>query len=187
MADLATVDDLAAFVQSTLDPADPSPALYLSIASGMVRDYLQQDITQTVDDVVYCDPISGAYVELEQLPVASVSLLETTTDGLTWTAADPATYTVSRRLGMIAAKPGCGVQWPSDPESWRVTYTHGYETVPDTIKAVCLGVAARGFSSPVGVDMERIGQRQVKYALESAGFSGIELAALARYKVARIA
>lgn len=186
MADLATVDDLASFVQSTLDPADPSPALYLSIASGMVRDYLQQEITQVVDDIVYCDPVGGSFVALDELPVGSVSLVETTADGgATWTTADPTTYTVSRRTGLIFAKPYTGVCWPGDPESWRVTYTHGYATVPDTIKGICLSVAARGFSIPVGVDSERVGQRQVKYDLGE--LTDVQELALSRYRVARVA
>jgi hypothetical protein len=39
----------------------------------------------------------------------------------------------------------------------------------------------------VAVDSERIGGYQVKYAIESAGFSPIELAALNRFRVARVA
>lgn len=186
MADLATVQELSDFAQLALDPADASAALLLSIASGMVRSYLQQEITQVIDDVEYADPV-GPTVFLDQLPVTSVSKVEyLDADGVTWLVADPKTYTVSRRTGVVAAKPWTGVTWPYDPDSWRVTYTHGYVTVPDELKAVVLGVAARTYSTPVGIDMERTGQRQVKYAMESAGFSGLESAVLDMFKIVRL-
>lgn len=186
---LATVAQLAAFLPLPLADDDPTASLMLDIASGMVRDHLAAQgyaVDLATDDVVYVDPINGAYLLLDGLPIATVSLVETYDDTTVtpgvWSTADPSTYTVSRRLGMIAGKPGIGVQWPSDPESWRVTYTHGFEVLPKTILGVVLGVAARAYSSPASIESERIGGYQVKYAMEADGFSPIELAAMARYK-----
>lgn len=187
MADLATVADLNNFSQLALDPADTSAAYLLKVASGMIRRYLEQDITVTTNDVEYCDPLNGHMVLLKQLPVTSVSLVETTTDGVTWTTVAPANYTVSKRTGVVAAKPWTGIQWGCDPESWRVTYTHGYATVPDELNGVCCSIAARAYATPVGIDMERTGQRQVKYSLESAGFTGEEAMVLAAFRNPRIA
>ena len=188
MADLATVADLNNFSQLALDPADSSAAFLLSVASGMIRRYLEQDITQVTDDVEYADPLNGSVVLLRQLPVQSVSLVETSTDGgATWAVVDPASYAVSRRKGIVSAKPWAGVQWGSAPESWRVTYTHGYATVPDELKGVACSIAARFYSTPAGIDMERTGQRQVKYSLESAGFSGMEAMVLSAFRNPRVA
>jgi hypothetical protein len=186
MEPLATPTQLGAFMQETIATTDASALLYLSIASGMVRDALQQQISAVADEVILVDPLDGAYVLLPELPIGAVTLVETF-DGTAWVTADPATYTVSKRLGMIAAKPGYGASWPSAPESWRVTYSHGFNTVPDAIVGVVLGVAARAYASPVAVDSERIGGYQVKYLIESAGFSPLEQLSLSRYKVARIA
>ncbi|MDP9184812.1 MAG: hypothetical protein M3O29_03970 [Actinomycetota bacterium] len=187
MADLATVADLNNFSQLALDPADTSAAFLLSVASGMIRRYLEQDITVTTNDVEYADPV-GPVVLLRQLPVTSVSLVETTTDGgVTWTTVAPANYTVSKRQGVVAARPWTGIQWGADPESWRITYTHGYATVPDEINGVCCSIAARFYSTPAGIDMERTGQRQVKYSLESAGFSGMEAMVLSAFRNPRVA
>jgi len=189
MADtaLATVNQLGAYLKQTFATDDPSAVLYLSIASGMVRDFLQQEITAVTDDVVLLDPIDGSFLLLPELPVTDVSLVETF-DGTTWTTADPTTYTVSKRLGMIAGKPDVGVTWPTDPETWRVTYDHGYATVPDAIVGVTLGVAARAYATEPGVDLERVGGYQVKYAtVEADGFSPIELKALGRYMTPRVA
>jgi len=187
MADLATVEELNEFSQLSLDPADTSAAFLLKVASGMIRRYLEQDITQATNDVEYADPISGSFVFLRQLPVTSVSLVETTTDGTTWTTVDPANYTVSRKTGIVAAKPWTGIQWGSDPESWRITYTHGYATVPDELKGVACSIASRFYSTPAGIDMERTGQRQVKYSLESAGFTGMESMVLSSFRIPRVA
>jgi len=187
MADLATVEDLNDFSQLALDPADTSAAFLLKVASGMIRRYLEQDITQVADDVEYVDPVGGGYAFLRQLPVQSVSKVETTADGAVWATVDPANYTVSRRLGIVYAKPYTGERWPSGSESWRVTYSHGYATVPDELKGVTCSIAARFFSTPAGIDMERTGQRQVKYSLESAGFSGFEAMVLASFRTPRVA
>lgn len=184
---LASVTQLANFLQVELASNDPSAQLYLDIASGMVRAYLKQTITQVRADVVEVDPINGAYVTLDELPVTDVASVEILNADGEWTLADPSTYTVSKRLGIIAGKPGCGVFWPPQPASWRVTYTHGYATVPDSLVGVVLGVAGRGYASPVGIELERIGGYQVKYAMESAGFSALEKIALDSYKVATIA
>lgn len=185
MEDLASIDDLNNFSQLAVDPADTAAAFLLKVASGMVRRYLQQDVTATFGDVEYCDPVAGG-VLLSQLPVSSVSLVETTSDGVTWTVADPATYVVSRRLGIVSARPYSG-SWPSDPESWRVTYSHGYDNVPDEIKGVVCSVAARFYSSPSGIDMERTGQRQVKYTLETSGLNAMEKLILDGFRIPRVA
>ncbi len=186
MEDLASIDDLNNFSQLAIDPSDTAAAFLLKVASGMVRRYLDQDITAAVADVEYCDPIAGC-VLLAQMPVKSVSLVETTTDGVTWTTVDPASYTVSKRTGVVAARPWSGVQWGSDPESWRVTYTHGFDDVPDELKGVVCSVAARFYSTPSGIDMERTGQRQVKYNLESAGFDPMEKLILSAFRIPRVA
>jgi hypothetical protein len=181
---LATVAQLAATLQVTLDPADAAAILQLATASGKIRDFLQQDITATAGDVVELDPLDGAYVILPQLPVTAVSLVEMfvtdpVTGILTWTTADPTTYTVSKRLGMIAAKPGYGVNWPTDPETWRVTYDHGFTVVPDSLQGVCAAIAARAYASPAGVDLERIGGYQAKYSKDD--FSPTEISTLTKY------
>lgn len=182
----ALPEDLGLYLKQTLANDDATALLYLDAASDVVRDYLQQQIDYVADDVVTLDPEPDGTVFLPELPVVSVSKVEVLgADG--WSVADPLTYTVSTRTGVISALPTYGTLWPRGAGSWRITYTHGFANVPGSLKAVALGVAARAFSSPAGVDSERIGGYQVKYAIESAGFSPIELAALNRYRVARVA
>lgn len=187
---LATVAQLAAYLQQPIQAGDASATLMLQIASAMVRDELQQDLDFVTNDVQILDPINGQYVMLPQMPVTGVSLVEVWDATLAvpaWVTADPATYSVSLRLGMIAALPGTGARWPDLPGQWRVTYGHGYNPIPDGLMGVCLGVAARTYATPAGAESERIGGYQVKYAMQADGFSPLEKAVLDRYRIARIA
>jgi hypothetical protein len=191
MAALATPAQLGAILKETIDPADASALLILDIASGMVRDYLQQEVTAVAADVALMDPINGFVVVLDELPVTAVTLVETFDNTVTpgvWTTADPTTYSVSKRTGVITALPWKGVTWPALPETWRVTYNHGFAVVPMSIVGVVLGVAAREWSNPGSVvDMERIGGYQVKLHMEATGYTPLEEKALARYVNPRIA
>jgi len=186
VASLATPAMLGAFMQQPLAADDATALLMLDIASGMARDYLHAQLDAVANDVVLLDPINGAYVLLPELPVTAITLLETF-DGTVWTTVLPAMYSASKALGMIAAKPATGLQWPGDPESWRVTYSHGFATIPSTIVGMVLGSAARAYSSPAGVDMEKIGGYTVKYSMETGGFTAAEQKAVARYVNPRIA
>ena len=191
MDPLATPTQLGAILKETIDPADESAFLILDIASGMVRDHLELNgwaLDAVTADVVLLDPVAGGIVLfLEGLPIAAVTLVETF-DGTAWTTVDPTTYTVSKRLGMISALPYTGVTWPSGPESWRVTYDHGFTVLPSTILGVVLGVAARAWSNPGDtVSAETFGPHMVKYQMEAGGFSPIEAKALGRYVNPRVA
>jgi hypothetical protein len=184
MAALAVPEQLGAILKEVIDPVDPSALIILDVASGMVRDFLQVDpdtgLEPVVGDVVVLDPVNGAFVFLPEMPVTAVTLVETF-DGTTWTVADPTTYTVSLRTGIIAALPWTGVCWPTDPGTWRVTHDHGFSVVPMSLVGVVLGVAAREWNTDNGVDSERLGGYQVKYAMEAGGFTGLELRTLGRY------
>ena len=189
MVALATPAQLGAILKETIDPADASALLILEIASGMVRDHLELNswsLDAVTADVFLLDPINGQSAFLP-LPITAVTLLETF-DGTVWTTADPTTYTVSKRLGIISALPWTGVTWPYLPETWRVTYDHGFAVLPSSILGVVLGVAARAWVNPGGtVSAETKGPFTVKYVMESDGFSPIERKALARYVNPRVA
>jgi hypothetical protein len=182
---------LGFFMKESIDNSDPSALLMLDIASGMVRDHLELNgyaLDAATDDVVLLDPIAdGTVLILDGLPVTAVTLVETF-DGTSWSTADPTTYYVSKRLGIIRALPWTGVTWPYLPESWRVTYDHGFTVLPSTILGVVLGVAARAWGNPGGtVAAETFGPHMVKYQMEAGGFSPIEVKALAKYVNPRVA
>ena len=184
MLPLATPAQLGAYLQQTFADTDPAALMVLSIASGAVRDHLQQQLSAVAGDVILTDLIDGE-VFLPEFPVTAVTLVETF-NGTVWTTAAPTTYTVSKRLGIIATVPYSGVTWPVNPETWRITYSHGFATIPDGLMGVCLGVAARIYATQDGIDMERIGSYQVKYQSDSEGFSPLQLKIMGRYMNPRI-
>lgn len=186
MLALATPDELGAYLKRPLPAGDATVDLFLDIASDTVRDYLQQRLDYVSDDVAVLDPAPGRVVFLPETPVTAVSKVETFTSS-GWTTADPGSYVVSLAAAMVAAAAGSTVRWPSTPGSWRVTYSHGYNTLPASLKSVVLGVAGRAYTTEVGVDNERVGGYSVKYAVEAAGFSPLELSVLSRYRFARLA
>lgn len=187
MTALATPAQLAAYMQTTISDTDTSALLILQIASGMVQDAIQQNISAVNNDAILVDPIDGAYALLPELPVTAVTLVEISSDnGATWTTVPATNYTVSLKQGIVSAVPNCSTSYPSTPGSWRITYSHGFATVPDAILGVVLGVAARTYSAPAGVDSERIGGYQVKYQMLADGLSPIEKSSLNRYVVPRI-
>jgi hypothetical protein len=183
---LATVDQLAAYLQQPITAGDPAATLMLQIASGAVRDELQQDLDYVAHDVQILDPINGWTIVLPQMPVTDVTLVEYLDANQVWTTADPALYTVSLRTGIIQAMSYTGIPWPAVPASWRVTYSHGYNPIPDGLVGVCLGVAARTYSTPAGTESEKIGGYNVKYAIHADGFSPVELKILSRYRLGRV-
>ena len=184
MIPLATPAQLGAYLQQTFTNSDPAALMVLSIGSSAVRDYLQQQLSAVAGDVFVTDLIDNE-VFLPEFPVTAVTLVETF-DGTVWTTADPKTYTVSKRLGIISTVPYSGVIWPTKPETWRVTYSHGFSAIPDGLVGVCLGVAARIYATQDGIDSERVGGYQVKYQSDPEGFSPLQMKIMARYVNPRI-
>jgi hypothetical protein len=73
--------------------------------------------------------------------------------------------------------------WGGPKATVVVTYSHGYEVIPDDIKGVCLSAAARAFTSPglvnpAGVESETIDGYAVTYRSNMANGStaGVTLA-----------
>lgn len=181
---LATVADLAAFLREDYADDDASANLALEVASDAVRSYLGYDVTQNAATVTL-DPVNGSFIVLPEHPVVQVSLAEILQDGV-WVSLTPDQYTVSRRLGIIAGLPGLGISWPATPESWRITYTYGYDPVPDALRGVVLGVAARWLSNPAGLKTERLGGYISTFSPE-AGFTPMETHILRRFALPVIA
>lgn len=183
-ATLAQVADLAATLQATVADDDATALLHLRTASGKVRDYLRQQVSFQAADVVILDPIEGSTVQLPELPVTAITTVEVLVQG-TWQALTTDDYVSSKRTGTIQANPISPVRFPAGPETWRVTYDHGWEEIPDSIIGVCAAHAARTYASAVGVDLERAGGVQIKYS--AAGFTPDEVRTLDNYAAEVIA
>src|SRR5687767_3629238 len=139
MARFATAADLAKYLQTTFDATQITNAeLLLDLVSAEIQAYTGQTIAEVEDDEVTIDGTSGEYLFLPQLPVNAVSSI--TVAGTTITSSD---YHVYADLGYV--RRANGGSWGYLPRTVVVTYDHGYATIPDAIRGVCLAAAARKF------------------------------------------
>lgn len=155
---------------------DPGTALDpYELASGVVRDYTKQDFTFLANDVVLIDPRPNRTAQLPQMPVTAVSLVEAyMPDGNgTWgwqTLSYPGQYGWSSR-GLIwdatqvrpPIEPGLSPAWPMYtwpwlPETLRVTYSHGFVTIPANVQAIVLRLAAVYAANPTGAQSKKVGE-----------------------------
>ncbi|MEU6204589.1 hypothetical protein ABZ814_13490 [Micromonospora musae] len=178
--------DLEARIGRSLTEAEAARAAALiADASALIRGYTRQDFTFYADDVLVLRPV-GSHLRLPQRPVAAVTAVV----ALSGTEAIP-DWTVP---------PGCwqwdGADivevWPPDrsvwvslpewayttcgPDTYRVTYSHGYDEVPADVTAVCCRMVLAVLLAPTmteGLVQERIGQYSYQYGQQlGAGSPG---------------
>lgn len=182
MKPFAAPSDLVAYVGElvTLDRA----AALLTQASEIIRGLARQQIDMVTDDVVILDPI-GSVVLLPELPVVAVTALEVR-DGADWSPyPDRWVWSAS---GTIRAAPSR--LWPTEPQSVRVTNSHGYDPIPGDLAAVCLTLAVRLAGNPMRLQSQQIGAVRVQFE-SSRGSSALlddaETRIIDRYSLASVA
>lgn len=173
---LAVPQDLFDWLQKPYDNAAvPQVSTYLRFASGLVRDYLRQDVTATAYTATLPVAADGS-VFLAPRPLTTVtSVLDAAT-----TLPLTAPYTVELETGIVTVAPDL-VTWVMPPRV-TVAFTAGYAEVPDGIVAVVVKVAARGYATPAGVQAEALGGWSVKYEKGQAELTGDERLTLDRYR-----
>jgi hypothetical protein len=148
MAALATVEDAASFGY-LLDPVT-GPG-FLNRASERIRAYSGQDISRVVADVVNV-PVRNNQALLPQLPADKPTLVQI--DGVTFLENtawywDPIQWRVMGIDPFIPSANFTGWWRETDGERYiTVTYSHGFVTVPDTIKEIVCAVAFRMAQTP---------------------------------------
>lgn len=181
MAAFATPSELASFLQQDLDTS--SATLALDIASKAIRDHCGWEITQQANTVVTLDGVEGSTLWLpSQLVTAVASVVE---NGTTLTVVSQFDWTAYGKLIRV------GRCWYCKPRSVVVTFTHGYATVPDSVKGVCLAVASRRYQNPEARRSYTIGGVSESFAVPVSGaigyFYDTELADLQSYRLAVVA
>jgi hypothetical protein len=160
---LASVADLQARMARDLTPREASvraPAL-LRDASSRVRSYTGQTISREVSTDVLV-PVTFGRLELPQGPVVTVSSVADT-EGNDLAVLWP----MSTDLRLVGLTGLVTYQYV------KVTYTHGWDPVPDDLVAVVCQIAGRA----LGVPMEQSGITQesidaYSYGVGSAAASG---------------
>ncbi len=191
-----TDQDLADFLGNQSIVGTEKGIIAASLAAGYVSELIGNpgvgDAPVTFTDLVIDGPRcpSGVFV-LAGFPVASVASVAVSHCDGTWS--DPlvegtdyewnANGVVSR--GTLSSDASLGFSfWPSRMKSIKITYTVGTGAVPLTVKLVCLGIAARVYSNPMGLSKEDISGYQVMFGNRATPFLGMdrsESAMLANY------
>lgn len=174
MANFAAVEDIAAFLQLDISTDEQKAAANRALveATAAIRNYTRQHLELVEDETITLDGKGGVRLFLPQLPVVDVS--QVVEDGETLTPGSDEDYVLGGN-GIIHRMGGS--RWPTTPQSITVTYSHGYETLPDDIVAVATRAAARAYQSGLraaedeGIDVESksLGDFSVAYGSPGGG------------------
>jgi hypothetical protein len=182
MANFATVENMAAFLQVPITSADEVAAAEraLTEATAAIRNYTGQHLSQVAGDVVTLDG-RGNRLLLPELPVTGVaSVVE---DGETLTV------TTDYKLGAHGILHRINRRWASGVQNVVVTYSHGYDELPDDIVNICTRAACRAYQAgltatetegAIGIQAKSLGDYSVQFGAESVvegsmGASGVRL------------
>ncbi|MEU5974295.1 hypothetical protein [Streptomyces sp. NPDC047315] len=154
---LATLDQLAGWMQRDRAELPSGAALVLDVASSVVRGEARQSFTRGTSSARLA-PDRG-WVTLPQRPVISV---QTVRRGTELVPADRWRLVRDRvrLLGLV-----------DDDQAVTVTYVHGYSSVPGDVLAVVLTLAARVLGNPRDLRQETVGSVSVTYSAETIGAS----------------
>ena len=180
MTDLATENDLEARLGRSLTGTESTrAAAYLADASALIRGYTRQQFEEVTADEVELRPV-GMRIRLPQRPVTAVSAVVAIGWGGVSDIALPAGVWAWDGIDIVEISPFQSNVWLSLPEidlygsypdTYRVTYDHGDDTIPDDVIAVACGMVLRTLLSPSlveGMTSERIGE----YSYQLGQFAG---------------
>lgn len=182
MAAFCAIADLEAFLQVTIGTPNTPATAAIAAASAAIQNYCRQRIEQVAGDALTLTVAAGRRtILLPEQPVTAVaSIVE---DGTTLTVGTEYRWTASGLLVRV------GRDWASGWQDVVVTYTHGYSTIPDDLKGVCVRAAARSYQAGLrasasggipGIQAEQAdGDYSVTFAPESAAGAGSALGASA--------
>lgn len=186
MDPLASSADLVARLGRSLTTEETAraPAL-LKDASAKIRAYTKQDFTLVEGDVIVLRPV-GSHIRLPQRPVLAVTQVVAVGGAGLPDIVLPTACWQWDQVDLVEL-------WPLDPDVWlslpsidwaqygqwgpdtyRVVYDHGYETIPDDVVAVCCTMVLRTLTAPTtteGLVSERIGQYSYQYGQQEGAQS----------------
>jgi hypothetical protein len=148
MSQFATADELAARldVDFTEDEGERADA-HLTLASGLIQASARQVIEMVEDDELTRRGSRESSIILPERPVVEVSAVTLRGRDVTGWYLDGDELVRSSGAGLRSEDPfaSCGA-WGSPDSELVITYTHGYEEIPDAIKAICLECVVRVYA-----------------------------------------
>jgi hypothetical protein len=149
MASFASAEEFEVFLGRTFTPQEHLRAEQaLTLATGLIQTYTGQHLFHVEDDTVQLWPRSPLIVVLPEMPVTEVAeVLDRDSEPVTgW-----------------ELRPGGVLRLRSGRAPVTVTYSHGYVTIPDSIKEVTMRTAQRLMVNPGDVRQESVGSYSVTY------------------------
>lgn len=159
-----TIPDIEELLQVEIAAAKQTAAARAIVeATAVIQNYCRQTLELVEDDEITLDSAGGTRLVLPETPVIAVSSV--VEDDETLTAGD------GYKLGQHGVLHRVGGRWVTGIQSITVTYSHGYETIPDDIVAICTRCAARAYQAGLRAEL-------------LAGVPGIASTSLGDYAVA---
>lgn len=164
MPQFATSADLAVRLGVPLTSDEETRAdTLLGLSSALIQREARQLLELVTDDVLNMPGTSEGRLRLPERPVVSVSavmigalVINVNDDG-----SDPTGYVL---VGdMLFRRAG----WGYPDQMVQITYTHGYDPVPDAIRAVCMEPVVRVWVNPGNVVHEQYGSERNIYAVQN--------------------
>lgn len=181
MPALAEFSTLRKLSRLTWADSDQGQAVaMLAAASAAVRAFCGWQIHAVTGVIVTLDGPGGQVLALPSLRVTKVLSVRIVMGDAITTVTD---FIPSVSSGLLRRRRG----WPGEFSSIEVTYSGGYDPVPDEIAAVVCSMVDRGASIPAGVSQEGTGQLTRVYT-GGAGvvaLSDTEKEVLGRYRISR--
>lgn len=187
MADFATIDDVELVLLREITEANEISAVnfHLGVVSDTIREYVEQEIDYVADEAIVLNgPLNTRSLLLPQIPVVSVSSI-TENDELLVAGDD---YILDPGDGIVYR---VGRSWTWGIQNIDVVYSHGYETIPNSLVGVCARAASRLFQAGLkaadvdgipGVASKSLGDFSVSYAVETGeGTTGASSARVLLY------
>lgn len=167
---LASIEALGLLLDTEFEPTQL--LMELRGASSLIRRRCGQYISLVEDDV---QELAGNWtieLLLPQIPVQDVGEVQVRFEGDTVFTTLAATAFTWDRMGRLCYP---GYYWGGTGGVVRVEYTHGYDPTLESdarvladVESVCLSIARRAVSNPVGVLSETSPLYSVTYASESS-------------------
>lgn len=154
-------EQLAAYTQGKVSASDPRLAALLDGASAAVRRLCGWHVWPEVEETARLDGPGGREVALPTLRLVSLGAVVELGE-----AVDPETLRWST-LGNVR-RSSC---WTDEYGALSVTFTHGFDEVPDVAQIVAQVVSA-ALSSPMGATREQVGAFAVSWATTAPGVAG---------------
>jgi hypothetical protein len=203
MTAFATTDDLAARLGITLTADEITRAqVLLDIVTGEIEDEADQQISLVTDDVLELPGTTDDRIELPQRPVVSVASVtvdgQPLVEGTDWYLEGDTIIRIATPLTIITGADavyyddirqfpfGIGFGWPK--QTIAITYTHGYaaDSIPQTLKTICLEATVRAWVNPGSVARETIGNEATVYDNMRFSPTGLLLTTVEVRKIRRL-